>query len=193
MITPLAWALKEWQVAVAALLAGQTVVLLRKGGLREERGRFALAARQVLLLPTLEHQTAALLKDEFHPLAAADSADDGLVRFTGWATITHALPLTTEAEVAALLPHLVWNERFIAERLNWQPQRPLYGLLLRAHRLEAPLVLPRHAGYGGCRSWVELGQTVAVDDSAAALNEADYQAQVSAILLALPAVVPVIP
>ncbi|PZV08684.1 MAG: hypothetical protein DCF32_04220 [Leptolyngbya sp.] len=187
------WVLKEWQAAVTALLQGETILLLRKGGIREAKGQFSLAARQVLLLPTAEHQKAALLKDAFQPLMAGEIAHDDQVRFDGWATITHALPLSAEAEVAALLPYLVWNEQFVAERLNWQPDRPLYGLLLRAYRLESPLMLPRHAGYNGCRSWVEIGESVAVENSTPALAEADYTDQVNSILATLPSVMPVVP
>lgn len=184
------WVLKEWQVAVTALLQGETILLLRKGGIREAKGQFSLAARQVLLLPTTEHQKAALLKDAFWPLIEGEIAHDDQVRFDGWATITHALPLTAEAEVAALLPYLVWNEQFVAERLNWQPDRPLYALLLRAYRFQNPLMLPRHRGYNGCRSWVEIGQEVGVEHSAPALAAADYQQRVEAILAQLPAVTP---
>jgi hypothetical protein len=189
------WVLKEWQVAVTALLQGETILLLRKGGIREAQGRFSLAARQVLLLPTLEHQKTALLKEPFQSLAVAGttpspSPGTGQICFTSWATITHALPLTAAAEVAALLPHLVWNEQFVEERLGWQPERPLYGLLLRAYRLESPLVLPRHGRYSGCRSWVEIGESVAVENSTPALAAADYINQAKAILAAVPSVTP---
>lgn len=188
------WVLKEWQAAVTALLQGETILLLRKGGIREAQGQFSLAAREVLLLPTLEHQQRALLKEQFQPLATEGTiAETDQVCFAGWATITHALPLSAAAEVTSLLPHLIWNEQFAAERLGWQPDRPLYGLLLRAHRLESPLVLPRHKGYSGCRSWVEIGAAVAVENSTPALTEADYSDQVNDILAALPAVNPIVP
>lgn len=185
------WVLKEWQVAIAALLQGDTILLLRKGGIREAKGQFSLAAREVLLLPTLEHQKLNLLKDKFRSLANSELyGQPDQVRFEGWATITHAFVLNAETEVTPLLPYLVWNEQFVAERLDWQPDRPLYGLLLRAYQLESPLVLPRHKGYGGCRSWVEIGESVAVKDSTPALAEAAYSHQVNTILATLPSVTP---
>ncbi|MGG6237186.1 DUF1802 family protein [Nodosilinea sp. AN01ver1] len=188
------WVLKEWQVAIAALLQGDTILLLRKGGIREAKGQFSLAAREVLLLATLEHQKLALLKDEFRSLANSEQPDQpDQVRFEGWATITHAFLLQAETEVAPLLPYLVWNEQFVAERLSWQPDRPLYALLLRAYRFESPLLLPRHKGYSGCRSWVDIGREIEVDDQAPALSEADYQNQVEAILANLPAATPILP
>lgn len=183
------WVLKEWQAAVTALLQGETILLLRKGGIREAKGQFSLAAQEVLLLPTLEHQQRPLLKEQFRPLAVEGAmAETDQVCFAGWATITHALSLTAAAEVTPLLPYLIWNEQFVEERLGWQPDRRLYALLLRAYRLESPLVLPRHAGYRGCRSWVETGRPVAVEDSTPALAETDYAHQVDAILAALPSV-----
>lgn len=183
------WVLKEWQAAIAALLQGDTILLLRKGGIREAKGQFSLAAREVLLLPTLEHQKLDLLKDEFRPLANWELyGQPDQVRFEGWATITHAFLLDAETEVAPLLPYLVWNDQFVAERLNWQPDRPLYALLLRAYRFESPLLLPRHKGYGGCRSWVEMGESVVVENSIPAVAEADYITQVNDIFAALPSV-----
>ncbi|MGB3200170.1 MAG: DUF1802 family protein [Nodosilinea sp.] len=180
------WVLKEWQVAVTALLQGDTILLLRKGGIREAQGQFSLAAREVLLLPTFEHQKLNLLKEQFRPLAQPEPSDQpDRVTFEGWAKITHAVVLKAETEVAPLLPHLVWNEPFVAERLGWQPDRPLYALLLRAYRLESPLVLPRHKRSSGCRSWVEIDESIAVENSTPALTEADYQTQVKAILTTL--------
>jgi hypothetical protein len=189
-----AWALKEWQAAVITLLRGDTILLLRKGGIREARGQFSLAAQRVLLLPTTEHQNPVLLKEEFQTLAQggaiADPVPPDRVQFNGWATITHALPLGAEAEVTRLLPYLVWNEQFVAERLNWQPDRPLYALLLRAYCFQSPVVLPHHKGYSGCRSWVETGQDVDFDAQRPVLPEAEYQDRVAAILAQVPRVTP---
>ncbi|MBE9159762.1 DUF1802 family protein [Nodosilinea sp. LEGE 06152] len=187
------WVLKEWQVAIAALLQGDTILLLRKGGIREAKGQFSLVAREVLLLPTLEHQKLDLLKDEFRSLAHSGQADQpDQVQFEGWAAITHAFLLKAETEVAPLLPYLVWNEQFVAERLAWQPDRPLYALLLRAYRFQNSLMLPRHKGYSGCRSWVDIGQEVEVDSHTPALPEAAYQEQVEAIVASLPLVTPLL-
>jgi hypothetical protein len=180
----LSWALKEWDVAVTALLQGDTILLMRKGGIREQQRQFRVAAHQVLLLPTFEHQDAALLKPDYQPLISAQNAEERreAVSFPGWAEITHVVSVPSDASALQLLPYLVWNQQFVEDRVNWQPERPLYGLLLRTYRFEAPLTRPWHAGYGGCRSWVELGQAVAVDGSVPVIAEADYQRQVEAIL-----------
>lgn len=186
--TVIDWALKEWDAAVTALLQGQTVLLLRKGGIREQSGSFSITARQVLLLPTLEHQKADLLKPEFWPESIGSpglekpAPADGKISFRGWATITNLFSVPSEADLSPLLPHLVWNQRFLQERSRWQPERPIYGLLLRTYRLSSPVQLPTHGGYRGCRSWVSLGETVTVDTRDPTIAEAEYRAEVDRIL-----------
>nr|MCU0552208.1 DUF1802 family protein [Leptolyngbya sp. Prado105] len=55
-------ALKEWSIAVQALEQGESILLLRKGGIRESGGRFEIPFHRVLLYPTFEHQDPDLLK-----------------------------------------------------------------------------------------------------------------------------------
>ena len=53
-------ALKEWSVAVDALAEGEMMVLLRKGGIKEDNGRFQAQAQKAILFPTFEHQKPEL-------------------------------------------------------------------------------------------------------------------------------------
>jgi len=58
-------ALKEWAAAVDALEQGKTIMLLRKGGIHEQGGRFKVAQNQILLYPTHEHQQPFLLRHDY--------------------------------------------------------------------------------------------------------------------------------
>ena len=58
-------ACKEWAVIVHALLEGEQIVDVRKGGLREEGRHFGLRATRFWLYPTAEHQRAELLKEPY--------------------------------------------------------------------------------------------------------------------------------
>ena len=58
-------ALKEWAIAINALETGKTIMLLRKGGIREKGGSFRVAHNRVLLYPTYEHQQAVMLKADY--------------------------------------------------------------------------------------------------------------------------------
>lgn len=191
MTLPVTHALKEWQVAVEALEQGKTIVLLRKGGIRETAGRFTVAHDRVWLYPTYEHQRSHLLKAPY--AAAITPVEPGwhpeTVRLGSWAQITDRFHVSDAATVAALLPFHIWNEVFVAERLKWKPNQPLEILLLQVYRLSQPQILPYDAAYGGCKSWLDLTQAIAqradlmaaLSESVPVLGEADYAAQREAI------------
>ena len=57
---------------MAAIAKGETILLLRKGGIKEHQGKFSAEAARVVLFPTFEHQRPALLKPAYQSLALAD-------------------------------------------------------------------------------------------------------------------------
>jgi hypothetical protein len=172
-------ALKEWSIAIEALEQGDTILLLRKGGIRESNGRFEVPFDRVLLYPTFEHQDPALLKQP-----NVDRVESGwhpeTVKISSIANITHVLQVSDPEVVHALLPFHVWNERFVEERLKWKPRSPLYLLLLRVSRLEKPQVISYQEAYGGCRSWIEI-EEIDIDRVQPVLSEGEYVDRVKQI------------
>jgi hypothetical protein len=176
-------ALKEWTIAVNALEAGKTILLMRKGGIKEEKGRFQVQDRRILLYPTYEHQKPHLLKPEY---AGQVNLVPSLwhpenVRIGSWAEITDIFTVTEEAAIAQLLPYHIWTEQLQSDRFNWKPRQPLYILLLRVYKLPNPLTIPYAQEYGGCKSWIELLQSVSLEGSIPVLNETEYRDRVEAI------------
>lgn len=167
-------ALKEWAVAVKALEAGKTIMLLRKGGIHERGGSFHVAQKEVLLYPTYEHQQAFMLKPEYSDIISPVTPGwrPGAVRISSWASITDILPIDDESTVNSLLPFHIWNKYFICDRLKWKPSEPLYILLLRTYKLPKNQEIPYRREYGGCKSWIDLFETVDVSNSTPIL--ADY-------------------
>lgn len=176
-------ALKEWAIAVSALEAGETIVLLRKGGIREESGRFTVEQRRVLLYPTYEHQKPELLKSDYagrvQPVASGWHPET--VSIGAWADITEILVLTEPEPLAAIAPLHIWNDRFATERFRWKPKSPLYVLLLRVFRLPRVQEIAYRPEYGGCRSWVELQESVSIVGSEPVLSESAYQELTQAV------------
>jgi hypothetical protein len=179
-------ALKEWAVAVNALEQGQTILLLRKGGIREEGGHFTVEHRQVLLYPTLEHQTTNLLKSEYtsqaQTLAAEYHSDQ--VKMSSFADITHIFSLQVPIAdhiLSQLYPLHIWTTEWVNERLNYKPDQPLYLLLLRTYLLPQTLSIPYDSTYKGCRSWIDLKQSISLENSSVVLSDSQYQQQVDQI------------
>lgn len=169
-------ALKEWNVAVNALESGKTIMLLRKGGIREQAGHFNVLDKQVLLYPTFEHQQPDLLKPDF--ALQVKTVESGwhppTVRIGSWAQITDTLLVAWERAIAAVFPYHIWNEKFVGDRLNWKKSQPIYILMLRTYQLATPLEIPYITEYGGCRSWIDLAEAVSLEGSVPVLSEREY-------------------
>lgn len=151
-------AFKEWAVIVRALLEGEQVLDVRKGGLREDGRRFGVRADQCWLYPTYEHQKPELLKPAYRRWVSETemSADSGTVQISGWADIVGAVTLSDPEELAALGSKLIWTDEYAASRLGWKARQPLWILALRTYQLETPLIVPYREEYGGCTSWVDV-------------------------------------
>ncbi|MGD1901620.1 MAG: DUF1802 family protein [Geitlerinemataceae cyanobacterium] len=176
-------ALKEWSVAIDAALTGELSVLLRKGGIRDRRADldrlFRPDARNAaLLFPTFEHQKSELLEpayaDRVRPVEPGWHPETIALR--GWAEVAAVLPVSSLDRALALEPYFVWNERFVRERWNWKPERPLYALVLRAYWLDRPVALRFNSRYGGCRSQIELAESVAIDRRKPAIADGRFAA-----------------
>jgi len=169
-------ALKEWAVAVDALECGKTIMLLRKGGIHEQNGRFKVAHAQILLYPTHEHQQPFLLKPEYAEQVTPVTSGwhPEAIRIGSWAKITDILPVSDETIVKALLPFQIWNQQFISDRLKWKPRQPLYILLLRTYKLAQEQMIPYRSEYGGCKSWIDLAEPISIEDTQPVLNNTAY-------------------
>jgi len=178
----LSHALKEWAIAVDALEKGRTIVLLRKGGIREQ-GRFTIVQNQVLLYPTYEHQQPHLLKDDYQsqvqPVSSGWHPDQ--VQIGSVADITHIFQVSEAAVLDALFPFHIWNSQFAAERFQWKPKLPLYVLLLRVSKLPQPQIIAYQSEYGGCRSWIDLEVAIDLDNATPVLGDEAYSDQVEKI------------
>jgi hypothetical protein len=176
-------ALKEWAVAVNAIEQGKTIMLLRKGGIRESDGRFQVDRHEVLLYPTYEHQQPDLLKSEYarQVTPVTSGWHPNTIRIGSWAKITDIMPVLDEIIVNALLPFQIWNEKFIRDRLKWKPRQPLYILLLRAYKLPRTHQIPYLAEYGGCKSWIDLAEAIDLEGAKPVLDDIAYRQKVTEI------------
>lgn len=180
-MTVIKTALKEWAEAIEALAAGNTILLLRKGGIRESD--FRVTHHQVLLYPTYEHQKSELLKSGSIKERQPPSPDQ--VTLALWGHITDVLPISETEQLEALMPHHIWTETFASERLKWKPKQPLSVLLLRAYTLQPPAKIPCLRRYSGCRSWIEVEQGIEINRAKPVLTQPEYSLRSQQIKAAL--------
>ncbi|MEM6611918.1 MAG: DUF1802 family protein [Cyanobacteria bacterium P01_C01_bin.72] len=178
-------ALKEWAIAVDALSQGKMIMLLRKGGIRE-RG-FQVKHSPVWLYPTYEHQKPNLLKPEYAtqvtPVASGWHPETVTIKSCG--EITETILVSSKAQIAALQSYHVWNEQMVGDRLKWQPRMPLAVLLLRVYCLPKPKTIVYDSAYGGCKSWIELKETISSDNLRPVLEDDEFSQQIEQIKTAI--------
>lgn len=155
-------ALKEWAAVCKAILEGEQIVTLRKGGIREEGRKFRPEHMRFCLFPTYEHQSPELLKPgyEFNVDSALDAHDNSFVEISGWCEINAIEKVTELEELEALSSRHIWTTEYVTERLRWKRRDPLWVLILRAYRFESTIRIPKLEQYGGCKSWIDLDVTL---------------------------------
>ncbi|MEM9769368.1 MAG: DUF1802 family protein [Cyanobacteria bacterium P01_D01_bin.71] len=186
-MTNITWAFKEWAVAVEALLSGELMLLIRKGGIHERRPVFNVPSDRVLLFPTYEHQSAEAMCEPWQSRVLPQTVPQvgETVQLPGWAEITHQLPLPGLDSGLQLRPFHIWTDAWLRERLAWKPERPAFVLLLRVHRFAEPVSLAYQKRYGGCRSWIQPQGIDALPQSSAVLTAEQYQRRVTEIQSAI--------
>ncbi|HEX6310018.1 MAG TPA: DUF1802 family protein, partial [Acidimicrobiia bacterium] len=114
-------AFKEWAAIVRALLEGEQIIDVRKGGLREDGRHFGVHANRLWLYPTAEHQRPDLLKAAYrHTVELSPGSPVGEpIRIDGWADVVGTATLTEPEQLAALGSSFIWTADYVASRLKW--------------------------------------------------------------------------
>ncbi len=176
-------ALKEWAAFVAALQQGGQLLLLRKGGIREEGKKFVPAHPSFFLFPTYEHQKRELVKPPFQAnvIIPSNGARPESVTLTHWARLHEAIEVSEEDALKPISPFHIWSDDYAQKRLRWKPRQPLWLLILRVYRLDEPQTIPNLPAYGGCRSWITLRQPVPLGQLIPVMPQSEFNNSVAQI------------
>ena len=175
-------ALKEWATVCEVLETGTQIILLRKGGIYEAAGEFELENREFLLFPTYVHQKLEMLKPAFHEGFESRADEPQQVRMTAAGVVTDILQLRARAQMDAIDDEHVWAPPLIDMRFGYRPENPLYLLLVRAYRLQEPIVIDNTPAYAGCKSWVPLNAPLPTGNALPVLDDVRYDFRRHAIM-----------
>jgi hypothetical protein len=177
--------LKEWAIIIEALLQGRQLILLRKGGLQDEGGRFRPEHREFFLFPTYTHQQGEGIKEaERRFLKSVKSRADDYIELRAYATVVFGMQLKKWEKVAALEPFHIWSAEEIRERFD-RREPDLTMLALRVYRLPRVIPIAEEPWFEGCRSWVTLDTSVVTDNPVPVLSEKKFLDKLSMVKRAL--------
>ena len=177
-------ALKEWAITGQALAQGRQIVLLRKGGLLDEDGSFALEHSQFWLLPTWLHQERGLVKAADQDLwnQTPRESDEGpkIAYLRHFARVERVWQLREDAQAALeKVPH-IWSAHYLDLRFGYQSDKPLLCAALRVYQAEMPVRYELQAADLGCRSWVETATPVTAQVRPA-IGDAEFTARLKQV------------
>ncbi len=174
-------ALKEWDVQCQALEVGRTALLMRKGGIIEQRGEFSLEHDRFWLYPTFLHQNTGELRQDFHDLLRQNP---DFLELRSFAMVEKIWKLEDLAQIRSLEPHNALTADALTRKYNYRNKPFVHALLLRVYTCQ-PVRILETPTYVGCVSWVELEASLEPVNAQPALSDQKFlafKAQLEAIL-----------
>jgi len=180
-------ALKEWAVVCEMLLTGKQIVLLRKGGILEQKigKEFQIEHEAFFLYPNTEHQSKEQLKPEFHDRMSSygpPAKESGKLTIAGYGRVVDIVKTSDPSKLRALEPVTVWTQALFDMRINYKPEKPNYVVTVRAYKLPQPIAIPYHADYAGCHSWVPMKAELSFAGAVPVLDDAEFERRRQEIL-----------
>lgn len=152
-------AFKEWAVVCRALAEGRQRLILRKGGIAEDGGRFRPEFDRFWLYPTHFHeQQHAGIREEFLPLLAEAEAQRppaGVVRLSHVAEVTAVTFAESLDAVLALADQHIWSEATVRQRFAYRSPG-LFVLSVNVTPAPTSREIVESPEYAGCKTWVHL-------------------------------------
>ena len=158
MLSPMAAALKEWDVVCEALGSGRQVVVIRKGGIAEGKDGLRFEHEEFVLLPTFFHQQSERVVPEadFAARQAGAEGERESVEVRHAATLVWHRLVTDRAVLSKLQAFHILAPAEVEARFEQKPSPGVQVALLRVYRLDPPQRVPWQKSFGGCRSWAEM-------------------------------------
>lgn len=145
--------LREWQSVCDAIAAGQTQLLIRKGGIADGRAGFELKKSFFGLLPTLFHQVKNAQPDADTPNFTPPEPPTTISLIC---QLVEAFVVPSLTDLAPLAGLHTYGVEQLAARQNYKTERPLHLILVRPFRLKSPIELPAGSLKASCKSWVDV-------------------------------------
>jgi hypothetical protein len=176
-------AFKEWAAVCAALAAGRQSIILRKGGIDEGREGFRVEHGEFWLLPTRFHQDASQLTADGEPFwrqtqAEQSSGADFDVRL--YAVVEKVYEVANLAALQKLSGQHILADATVEQRFHYR--RPgLFVLAVRIYQADRAQRVADSPYIAGCKSWVELPQSLPTADLRPVLNLSVFENQLRQI------------
>lgn len=170
-------ALKEWAVVIEALKSGEQIVLLRKGGILDPG--FDVEAPIFFLYPTYLHQSQPQIRPPFLPIlekVEKGKPKGGKIEITSLAQVVDSKETSDPEILKKISEKTIYTPETLLDRYRlFRPEESIKILSVRTYLLDQPRTIQERKSYRGCRSWIDLEETLEVGKPHAVLSEVEFQ------------------
>jgi hypothetical protein len=117
---------------------------------------------------------------DLHAVLESRPPEDQLV-IPYYATVEDLVWLDSHERLAALADLHCWTPETVRQRFAYGTRAGLHLFVLRIYRLPQPHILPLLKRYGGCRSWVDLAESLSTAGATPVLSDATFAERVREI------------
>lgn len=181
-------ALKEWAVLVDAMMRGELVAMVRKGGIREQRAGFSVRHDRFLLYPTFFHEKVNELAPRYGASLETSHTrkpEAGTIRIECVADVVGVWQVTELEPLRAIEGEHGMSWSAVESRFHYRNKPGVQVIAVRVSKLMQPVVVPETRRYLGCVSWVELDEGIDVSNVAPVLDDASLMMRVARLTNAL--------
>ena len=165
-------ALKEWDVQTRALELGRVALLIRKGGIVEQRGEFGVEHQKFWFYKTFLHQNEAELRTEYRDLLR-ENPNAGRVELSSFAVVEKTWKLENLSTIRQLETHNALTADALQRKYHYRNKPFVHALLLRVYSCQ-PVQIEETPEYAGCVSWVQLEQNIEAQNIQPVLSDEDF-------------------
>ncbi|MBV8588336.1 MAG: DUF1802 family protein [Verrucomicrobia bacterium] len=175
-------AFKEWALVCDSMLAGETSLIFRKGGIAEGREGFRFQHSAFFLFPTFFHAQAGQVRGA---TALPSAPADGCIRFPAFATVEFTRWADDLRKLEPLEPFHRLQPEVLEQRFAYDDVRGLHVAMVRIYAVEPALEISDRPGFGGCRSWVRLPNLIESPTFRPVLSDTEHERRVALVKLAV--------
>ena len=160
------------------LAAGRSCILLRKGGIWEQKQAFTVEHREFWIFPTHFHQNPhELVPESLWALESGRAAhpDGDRVRIEHYAVVHDAFRVEDLDALQRLEGLHPLDPATVEARFRYRDRPYLHVLVLRVYRLPEPYIIPNTLAYEGCISWVELDEPLSTVGAIPVLDDREFE------------------
>ena len=165
-------ALKEWDVQTQALESGRVALLMRKGGIVEQRPEFSVEHQKFWLYKTFLHQNTAELRPEFQDLLR-ENPNPKIVELSSFAVVEKTWKLENLSIIRQLETHNALTADALERKYQYRNKPFVHALLLRVYTCQ-PVQILETPEYAGCVSWINFEQNIEAHHVRPVLSEQDF-------------------